>query len=112
METKTAVTVLSALAQDTRIDVFRLLVRAGCDGLPAGAIAEHLGIPAPTLSFHLKELRSAGIVEAERSGRTIVYRADFVAMRRLVAYLTEECCGGVEGSTCAPTSLTTSGGTR
>ncbi len=95
MDTPDAVDALAALAQPTRIEAFRLLVRAGDDGLPAGSLADHLDIPSPTLSFHLKELRSAGIVTTERRGRTIVYRADFDAMRSLIEFLTEQCCRGV-----------------
>ena len=90
MDTPDAVDALAALAQPTRIEAFRLLVRAGDDGLPAGSLADHLDIPSPTLSFHLKELRSAGIVTTERRGRTIVY-----AMRSLIEFLTEQCCRGV-----------------
>jgi DNA-binding transcriptional ArsR family regulator len=90
-----AIVTLSALAQDTRLDIFRLLVEAGCDGLPAGVIGERLGVPAPTLSFHLKELRRADVVQAERNGRSIVYCAHFAAMHSLVDYLLANCCQGV-----------------
>ena len=96
METSAAVEALAALAQETRLEAFRLLVRAGPGGLPAGAIAEQVDIPAPTLSFHLKELRSAGLVAAERQGRSIVYRADYEAMQRLLGFLTEQCCRGIQ----------------
>jgi DNA-binding transcriptional ArsR family regulator len=95
MEKPIALAALAALAQETRLDVFRLLVRAGSDGLAAGAVAEALGLPAATLSFHLKELKNAGIVRCERDGRSLVYRADFEAMRTLLAFLTEQCCEGV-----------------
>lgn len=92
MKTKTAVIALVALAQDTRLAIFRLLVEAGPAGIPAGGIAAKLGIAAPTLSFHLKELAHAGLVEAEPQGRFIVYRADFDVMNALVGYLTANCC--------------------
>ena len=104
MKTKLAVIALAALAQDTRLAIFRLLVEAGPAGVPAGVIAAKLGAAAPTLSFHLKELSHAGLVEAEPQGRFIVYRADFNAMNALVAYLTENCCraSGPCSTECAP----------
>ena len=104
MKTKSAVIALAALAQDTRLAIFRLLVEAGPAGVPAGGIAAQLGIAAPTLSFHLKELAHAGLVEAEPQGRFIVYRADFNAMNALVGYLTENCCraSGACTTECAP----------
>jgi DNA-binding transcriptional ArsR family regulator len=92
MEKQDALAALAALAQDTRLDLFRLLVQAGPGGLSAGAIAEALDASPPTLSFHLKELRSAGLVCCERDGRSRIYRPDFATARRLVAYLTENCC--------------------
>lgn len=94
MESKTAVKILSALAQESRLAVFRLLVRVGPEGLPAGQIAERLGVPANTLSFHLKELSHADLVSARPQGRFVIYRANFATMNGLVAYLTENCCGG------------------
>lgn len=94
MESATAVKLLSALAQESRLAVFRLLVRVGPGGLPAGQIAERLGVPANTLSFHLKELSHAGLVNARPQGRFVIYMADFAAMNGLIAYLTENCCGG------------------
>ncbi len=104
MKTKVAVTALAALAQDTRLAIFRLLVEAGAAGMPAGGIAAQLGTAAPTLSFHLKELLHAGLIEAEPQGRFIVYRADFNAMNALVGYLTENCCraSGACNPECAP----------
>lgn len=95
---------LAALAQDTRLAIFRLLVEAGPPGMPAGGIAVRLGIAAPTLSFHLKELAHAGLVGAEPRGRFIVYRADFGAINALVGYLTENCCraGGACVIDCVP----------
>jgi DNA-binding transcriptional ArsR family regulator len=103
MATGEAVGALRALAHETRLEVFRLLVRSGPAGMPAGAIAEALGVPAPTLSFHLKELRQAGLVEGERRGRSHVYRPDYGAMDDLVSYLTENCCEGVPGAVDDPT---------
>ena len=94
METKTAVSALAALAQETRLEIFRALVKAGPGGLPAGDIAAALGVPAPTLSFHLKELLRAGVVSRERQGRNLVYSADYSVMSALVKFLTEECCRG------------------
>ncbi len=94
MEKQDALAALAALAQETRLDVFRLLVEAGPEGLPAGEIAEELGLPAATLSFHLKELRSAGLVGCERDGRSRIYRPAFAAVQALVAFLTENCCRG------------------
>lgn len=94
MEKQRAISALAALAQETRIDVFRLLVRAGPRGMTPGALSEALGVPPPTLSFHLKELKSAGLVAVEREGRSLRYAPDFAAVRALVAYLTEQCCEG------------------
>jgi len=102
METAEAVESLSALAHETRLEVFRLLVQAGPDGLAAGAVGDVLDIPAPTLSFHLKELRQAGLVGSERVGRSQIYRADYPAMSDLLTFLTEKCCEGV--AECAPRS--------
>ena len=92
MEKQTVVAALAALAQETRLDAFRALVEAGPDGLPAGELAAALGLPSATLSFHLKELRNAGLVRRERAGRSRIYRPDFAAVRQLVDYLTENCC--------------------
>ncbi|MDG2332951.1 MAG: metalloregulator ArsR/SmtB family transcription factor [Myxococcota bacterium] len=95
MEKQIAVSALAALAQETRLDVFRLLVRSGDEGLQAGRIAQVLNLAPATLSFHLKELRSAGLVLCQRDGRSRIYRPDFQAMGRLVSFLTESCCQGV-----------------
>src|SRR5262245_45585246 len=101
MEPSDAVKALGALAQENRLAVFRLLVERRPDGLTPGAIAEKLDIPAPTLSFHLKELVNAGLISARQDGRFIVYTTDFVVMRKLVEFLYQNCCGvGVEG--CGP----------
>ena len=107
MEIKAAVTALAALAQDTRLAAYRLLVGAGHDGLAAGDIAAQLGVPPATLSFHLKELAHAGLVQSRTEGRFVRYRADFDAMNALVAYLSEHCCGGrpelcPPGDACCP----------
>jgi ArsR family transcriptional regulator len=94
MEQQNVIAALSALAQETRLDVFRLLVQAGPEGLAAGEIAEALELPSASLSFHLKELKSAGLARCERDGRSRIYSPDFAAMRDVVAYLSENCCGG------------------
>lgn len=97
-----AVARLAALAQETRLALFRLLVEAGPAGMPAGAIAERLGVAAPTLSFHLKELTHAGLIRALQQGRYVIYSADFNAMDALLAYLTENCCRSSCDPACAP----------
>jgi len=94
MELLNAVEALSSLAQETRLLVFRLLVKAGSEGLPAGEIAAKLKIPAPTLSFHLKELKSAGLIDCIRQGRMLIYTANFNGMQKLIEFLTEDCCNG------------------
>lgn len=101
METKhldAAVARLSALSQHQRLAAFRALVATGPAGLSAGALAEHLALPASTLSFHLAQLANAGLVHRVRAGRSLIYTADFTAMRNLVAFLTENCCGGADCS--------------
>lgn len=103
VETKDAVAAMSALAQDTRLDLFRLLVQQGPAGLPAGRVAERLGIPPATLSFHLSQLRHAGLLVSRRDGRQIVYAADYARMSALLSYLTENCCRS-GASSCAPPS--------
>jgi DNA-binding transcriptional ArsR family regulator len=94
METKQAVEALAALAQETRLEVLRLLVRAGRGGLAAGEIGRRLDVAAPTLSFHLRGLSNAGLVSAARDGRSLVYAADFARLQGLVAFLMENCCQG------------------
>ena len=94
METARAVGALSALAQETRLEALRLLVECGSEGLPAGELAEELDVPAPTLSFHLRALAQAGLVKSAREGRSLIYTADFEALRDVVAFLTENCCRG------------------
>ena len=93
MEIKRAVDALAALAQGTRLEIFRALVQRGPEGLPAGAIAARLDLPGPTLSFHLAQLKRAGLVSCERDGRSLIYAADYPAIEGLVTYLTENCCG-------------------
>ena len=101
-----AVQRLAALAHATRLAIFRLLVEAGPEGLAAGALAGKLGLPAPTLSFHLKELSQAGLARARPQSRFVIYSADFAAINGLIGYLTENCCGGrghlVDAADCAP----------
>jgi ArsR family transcriptional regulator, arsenate/arsenite/antimonite-responsive transcriptional repressor len=94
METKDALTALAALAQETRLTVFRLLVETGPEGLPVGKIGERLGLASATLSFHLKELARADLVTTRPEGRFIYCSANFATMNSLVAYLTDNCCGG------------------
>ena len=93
MKPITAVSALSALAQESRLAIFRALVQAGPDGLCPGALAKKLDVAAPTLSFHLAQLRHAGLVTSARQGRSLVYAANFDAMSALVGFLTEKCCG-------------------
>jgi ArsR family transcriptional regulator len=101
MKTKQAIAALGALAQETRLAAFRLLVQAGPEGLPAGEIAEKLGLPASSLSFHLAQLTQAGMAVQLRAGRSLIYSVDFQSMNGLMAYLTENCCGG-NASACMP----------
>lgn len=96
MDTKNAVIILSSLAQEARLEIFRLLVQAGTQGLAAGDIAARLDMPASTLSFHLKELAHAGLVKPLQSGRFIYYSAAFDVMNGLLAFLTENCCAGAQ----------------
>lgn len=94
METDPTVRALAALAQEHRLEAFRYLVQQGADGAAAGAIADHLGIPASSLSFHLAQLERAGLVLRVRKSRSLIYSADFAAMGALVGYLMENCCAG------------------
>ena len=99
MKAADAVKALGALAQEHRLALFRLLVQAGERGMPAGAIAEALGVPNSSLSFHLSQLRGAGLILQERQHRSLIYRANYPAMNALVGYLMENCCAGTD---CAP----------
>ncbi len=101
MKSSAAVIALEALAQESRLGIFRLLVAGGPDGLPAGVIADRMRLPAPTLSFHLSQLKNAGLIACRRDGRSLIYSASFAAMNGLVAFLTENCCGG-NSEQCAP----------
>lgn len=105
MDADTAVPALAALAQPSRLAVFRRLVALGPDGANPGELASELGIPANTLSFHMKTLAQAGLVTAESRGRYIRYRADFACMRALIDFLTRDCCGG-DPSRCMPAAPT------
>jgi len=99
METKAYVGALSALAHEGRLKIYRLLVKRGPAGLTVGEIGDKLHMPGATLSFHLSQLKHAGLVRARRDGRQLIQTADFDRMNGLVAYLTENCCGG---QSCAP----------
>src|SRR5215470_20020103 len=108
MEKTSALAALAALAQENRLDVFRLLVEAGPDGMPAGAVAEALGLPPNTLTFHFDRLRHAGLVSVHREGRSMIYAARFETMNALLGFLTENCCGGapekyLPAAACKPT---------
>ena len=103
MEIKAAVSALAALAQETRLSIYRVLVEAGPEGVSAGRIGETLEVSPATLSFHLKNLLHAGMAEAEQRGRHIRYRANFPRMQELLAFLSQNCCGG-DPSKCAPVS--------
>jgi ArsR family transcriptional regulator, arsenate/arsenite/antimonite-responsive transcriptional repressor len=94
METTEAVAALAAMAQETRLAVLRLLVQSGPNGLPAGDIAQRVGVPPSTLSFHLKELDRAGLARSWRVQRQIRYAADYEGLRRLLSFLTADCCNG------------------
>ncbi|MEX6723498.1 ArsR/SmtB family transcription factor [Parapedomonas caeni] len=94
MDAAGVVVALAALAQDVRLALFRLLVRAGPAGMPAGRIAEALAVPNSSLSFHLAQLTQAGLIRQQRQGRSLVYSADYAAMNALVGYLMENCCQG------------------
>jgi len=104
MRKQEAVSALAALAQDNRLDVFRLLVQAGPEGMPAGRVAETLDLAPNTLTFHFDRLRDAGLVTVRRDGRSMIYAARFETMNGLLAFLTENCCQGA-AEVCAPTAI-------
>jgi ArsR family transcriptional regulator len=104
MESSNAISALSALAQDARLAIFRLLVEAGPNGLPVGGIAAALSIPATTLSFHLMQLKNADLVTCRRQGRHLIHAANYGCMTDLLAYLSENCCGG-NPSACLPVTV-------
>jgi ArsR family transcriptional regulator len=119
MERLDVIAALGALAQESRLDAFRLLVQAGPDGMPAGQIGERLGLPSATLSFHLTQLRQAGLVTFRREGRSLIYAVEVSAMNGLLGFLTANCCQGVpepcglDVGVCDPSTLTiTKGDTR
>jgi DNA-binding transcriptional ArsR family regulator len=101
MQAKRIVLALGALGQDTRLEVFRMLVQRGPDGLPAGAIAQRLEVPPSSLTFHLQQLTHAGLITQRRLSRQRIYAANFQTMNEIVFYLTENCCGG-NAALCAP----------
>ena len=111
MDQKAAITALSALAQETRLELFRLLVTIGPEGLPAGSIAERLGVLPSSLTFHLNLLHRAGLISQRRRSRQLIYAAEYVAMNDLLAYLTENCCGRGEtyAPSCGPADSVTKG---
>jgi ArsR family transcriptional regulator, arsenate/arsenite/antimonite-responsive transcriptional repressor len=108
MKKPQALAALAALAQENRLDTFRLLVQAGHEGMPAGEVAAALGLPPNTLTFHFDKLREAGLVTVRRDGRSMIYAAQYEAMNALLAYLTENCCRGAPGkcgnATCSPSA--------
>ena len=101
MDEKTAIESFAALAQPTRLKVFRLLIEAGHEGMPAGAIADRLGVPHNTLSTHLSILSRAGLAHGRRESRSIIYAADFEGVRALIDFLVSDCCSG-QPEICAP----------
>jgi len=110
MDAKQVIAALGALAHDTRLQVFRMLVQRGPDGLPAGTIAGELGIAPSSLTFHLQQLAHAGLVTPRRVSRQIIYATDFAAMNQVMGYLTENCCGTADACApaCRPAQATTS----
>ncbi|HEY1720934.1 MAG TPA: metalloregulator ArsR/SmtB family transcription factor [Magnetospirillaceae bacterium] len=116
MEKIDAIASLSALAHETRLDIYRLLVEAGPAGLPAGVIADRIELAGPTLSFHLNHLKHAGLVTYRRESRSLIYSADFTQMNGLVGYLTENCCQGDPAAcglpSCAPATTPATTRTR
>jgi ArsR family transcriptional regulator len=103
MKKSDALVALSALAQESRLDIFRLLVQAGEAGMPAGKVGEQLGLPSATLAFHLKELKHAGLITFTREGRSLIYAAVYPTMNGLLAFLTENCCQG-HPAACGPSA--------
>jgi ArsR family transcriptional regulator, arsenate/arsenite/antimonite-responsive transcriptional repressor len=106
MKKADVIAALAALAQDNRLDVFRLLVEAGPDGMPAGAVGAALNLAPNTLTFHFDRLRMAGLVSVRRNGRSMIYAAQYETMNSLLGYLTDNCCGGASSAPaveCKPT---------
>jgi len=108
MDQTRAIAALGALAQETRLDLFRLLVTCGPEGLAAGMIGERIGVAPSSLSFHLQQLVHAGLITQRRLGRQLIYAAEYGAMNALLAYLTENCCG--QGAACVPTCAPSAAG--
>lgn len=102
MKTTQAVRALAALAQDDRLKLYRLLVKAGPQGMPAGQLARSSRMPAPTVSFHLAKLVAADLAWSRKEGRFVIYGPEIAAMNRLLGYLTDECCGGQPALCCPP----------
>ncbi len=111
MERSDVVAALAALAQDNRLEIFRLLVQAGPEGMPAGRVADALDLAPNTLTFHFDRLRTAGLVTVRREGRSMIYAARYESMNALIDYLTENCCRG-EAEACAPARCRASQATR
>ncbi len=110
MNTKNVISALAALAQESRLAVFRALVQAGPEGMAATKISEHVGVPPSSLSFHLKEMSHAELVTSRQEGRFVIYAANFATMNGVIAFLTENCCGGNPCSPiCAPSCATPEG---
>ena len=110
MNTQTSIAALAALAQDSRLAVYRLLVQIGPSGMPPSKIGEQLGIPPSSLSFHLKELTHANLVTSKQEGRFVIYAANFTTMNGLIGFLTENCCGGnpcISNTTCNAETIQT-----
>lgn len=114
MQADLVIRALGALAQEHRLAAFRLLVQAGAGGIPAGVLAERIGVPPSSMSFHLAQLAHAGLVNQRRESRSIIYAADYAAMNGLMAYLSENCCGGLpcDGSAAGPPATTSMEMTR
>lgn len=102
MKKADAVAALAALAQENRLDVFRVLVQAGPEGMAAGEIADTLGLSNSNMTFHFDRLRHAGLIDVRRDGRSMIYTARYESMRELLAYLSENCCKGLERSCAKP----------
>lgn len=103
MDASQVIAALGALAHETRLAAYRMLVERGPEGLPAGALSEGLGLPPSSMTFHLQQLTHAGLITQRRASRQIIYATDFTAMDAVMGYLTENCCGRAGKATCAPT---------
>jgi ArsR family transcriptional regulator, arsenate/arsenite/antimonite-responsive transcriptional repressor len=112
MEISIAVSALSALAQESRLEIFRFLVQAGKNGVPAGKVGERLDMPLSTLSFHLNQLKQAGLILCRREGRTLFYSTNYESMNDLMAYLTENCCQGQAEDCDSPAACAPAGKTK